>query len=246
MAGFLDNKKTAESGGSEKAKKATLRRSRTLAETKNWYTDRYQSVSVQRNILFIFTLILLVGLGIEVMMITTMMNSKTFEPFVVEVEERSGIITQVSTKGKETYSQEEAVLRSLLVQYVRARESYDIETYRYNYSQLVRLFSSPDVYNEFRQIFAVTNKDSPVNFGRTARREVNIKSLTFLDDTKRKVQARIELKDVALPARTVNATTNIVAVITFDFKELDLSVEERYINPLGFQIQSYIAEKELI
>lgn len=243
MTSFLD-KRAGE--GEAKAKKATLRRARMLSETKNWYADRYQSVTVQRNVLFIFAVVLMAGLGLSVMMVAKLTNSKTFEPFVMEVEEKTGVITQVSTKSVEKYTADEALLRSLLVQYLRARESYDIETYRYNYSQIVRLFSAPPVYSEFRTTFAATNKDSPVNFGRNKRREVLVKSLTFTDATKKKVQARLQLTDITLPERKTDATTNLVVLITFDFKELDLSQDERYINPLGFQIQSYLAEKEVV
>ena len=242
MTSFLDKR---VGDGEAKAKKATLRRARMLSETKNWYADRHQSVSVQRNALFIFVLLLLAGLGFSVMMIAQLTNSKTFEPFVVEVDDKSGVITQVTTQTVEQFSADEAVLRAMLVQYVRAREGYDAENFRNNYMQVVRLYSAPPVYGEFvKVVFSATNKDSPVNFGASKRREVQIKSLTFMDATKRKVQIRMALNDIMLPGRDVAARHNVVAIITFAFKNLDLSPEERYTNPLGFQIQSYLLEEE--
>jgi type IV secretion system protein VirB8 len=245
MTSFLD-KRTGGGEGKGKAKKSTLRRARALSETKSWYADRHQSVMVQRNALFIVALVLMAGLGLCVMMVASMTNSKTFEPFVVEVEDKSGLITQVSTQAKEQYTQEEALLRSMLAQYIKAREGYDVETYRYNYSYPVRLMSSPDVYTGFRTLFSASNKDSPVNFGRNKRREVVIKSLTFLDNTKKKAQIRLQLNDLALPGLAPAGKQDVVILITFDFKNLDLTPEERYINPLGFQIQSYLAEKEFV
>ena len=65
------------------------------SKIKSWYSNRYQIVVVQRNILLLFTLVSMFSVAISIIFVKTIMSSKSLEPYVIEVEEKTGIATVV-------------------------------------------------------------------------------------------------------------------------------------------------------
>lgn len=213
-----------------------------LEQTKNWYSDRYQLVTVQRNFLILVTLLALAGLGATTFAVARLTESKTFEPYVIEVEEKTGITTLVDRYSKDKFTADESVTRYFIHKYIQAREGYDFRQYRYNYTDVVRILSERDVYGEFRNFIEVDNPRSPLNLGQRFKRKVFIKSMTFLD--KKKVQARVLLRDESSVGGT-KIENHAIITLDFDFFELELSNKERYINPLGFQVLSYNIDEDV-
>lgn len=224
----------------------TRERVKKLAEVKSWYHDRYQTAIVHRNILLALLFILLISLGAAVFAVVQLNASKVFEPFVIEVEKKTGIVTQLNTQQLQKYEADDAIIRYFLVKYMQARENYNAEDYQYFYSQVVRLLSSADVYWQFRQVaFNAASPQSPLALGRQGRRSISIKSITYLDDTKKKVQIRIVQNTSFGSAQQEDTQRHYIVTLNYDFLPLDLSPEERYINPLGFQVVSYTKEEEI-
>lgn len=213
-----------------------------LEQAKNWYADRYQFVVVQRNFLVLVTLLALAGLGATTYAVARITESKTFEPYVIEVEEKTGITTLVDRMSKQKYTADEEVIRYFIHKYVQAREGYDVRQYRFNYSEVVRVLSSRDIYSQFRNFISVENPRSPLNLGQRYTRNVFIKSITFLEP--KKVQVRVLLRDTSLYS-DADIENHAVVTIDFDFLELELNAEERYINPIGFQVLSYSIEEDV-
>lgn len=232
------------SGFSSKENGSSFFKGKSLSEIKSWYQDRYESIVVQRNALFIITVIALVGLGFSVASVATLNASKIFEPFLIEVEERSGIVTQINRNELEEYTAREEVIRYFLAKYMQARESYNADDYQHFYFQVVRLLSSRTSYRQFRRGIDVTNKDSPLILASNASREVEIKSMSRLEP--KKWQVRYAVKEYKMPDYVLRDTQHYIATINFDFLRLDLSEHERYINPLDFQVQSFRRDKEQV
>lgn len=213
-----------------------------LAETRNWYSDRYEVVVVQRNLLLLVTVLALLGVGGAVFAVAELTGSKTFEPYVIEVEERTGITTLVNQSAVDRYTQNESVKRYFIWRYVLARETYDLTDYQYNYSQVVRLLSSEGVYREFYNFINTSNPESPVNLGREAERRVKLKSISFLDANKTQVQIRVIIE--IQKDGNVRSASHRIITMNFGFYPLALSTEERLINPLGFQVTGYRIDED--
>lgn len=213
-----------------------------LEEAKHWYADRYQNVVVQRNILTLVTLLSLVGLAGAVYVVAQISNSRTFEPYVIEVEGTTGITTLVDRQSVEQFQAKESVTRYFLWKYINSRESYDVYTYTYNYSEIVRLLSSSSVFSEFRKSIALENANSPVHLGRTAKRDVKLKSMTFL--TPKQAQIRVAVEETRF-ADNVTTTKHMIITVDFDYYNLDLNTQERFVNPLGLQITGYRIDEDV-
>ena len=57
---------------------------------KSWYSNRYQIVVVQRNILLIIAMISIVAVATSIIFVKNVMSSKSLEPYVIQVDEKTG------------------------------------------------------------------------------------------------------------------------------------------------------------
>ena len=138
----------------------------TLAQNKkNWYVDQYQTAVVQRNFLAVITLVSLVGVIISVIAVSKISTSKSIEPFVIEIEEKTGITNVIRPLIKEDFSYNETLRRYFIMRYLNARETYDFNSFQHNYFKVVRLMSNKNVYSEFKKQVYVQNPKSPVRLG---------------------------------------------------------------------------------
>lgn len=249
--------KSLKSGGKKEADKNQVDSKPSASDSKkdkkhsseNWYEDRYQSMIVQRNILSLVSLISLGGIIVCAIAVQTITKLKTIEPFVIEVSETTGVATVVDKLSVKHFLANEIISRYFLVSYVKARESFDIHRYEYNYQRVVRLFSSDSVYRAFR-VSLGTGEDSIVSeLGEAVVRDVKIISISFLKAGKtekgRTAQVRFVVTDKTRRGQT-RARSNRVAIVNFDFVELNLQIEDRYINPLGFRVDRYVVDDENI
>ena len=119
---------------------------------KTWYSNRYQSVLIQRNILFLFALIAMFSVAIAVLFVRQVLSSKTLEPYVIELDKNTGMTNllqqpnnsnlgmPVAGAGNEFSSLEKYFLN----EFVHAYFSFDKSSYpqkkkRFVYSQLPTL-----------------------------------------------------------------------------------------------------------
>ena len=98
----------------------------------NWNSSRYSTVVAQRNTLLLFTLILLVAISVSILAIFKISTSSTIEPFVIEIDKKSGIVQLVDPVTVKQYSANETLSDYFISEYIKAREVFD--PYNYNYS----------------------------------------------------------------------------------------------------------------
>lgn len=209
-------------------------------EVKNWYADRYQRVLVQRNILALVTLVALIVVLFSTFTISGLTPLKSVQPFLIQVDERSGMTQVVNPLSSNELLASEALKQYFVVQYIRARESFDANLYQYNF-EIVRLMSKPDIFRTYAQVFDPTNENSPIfKYGRDYKRLVDFKTVTFLNENL--AQARIVVTE-EVPRRAAVTTTYVISV-NFEFVALELPLKDRYINPLGFQVINYRIDEE--
>lgn len=219
------------------------------AAQKNWYADRYQAAKVQRNILLIICIISVSSSLIITYMLGQLSNKKTYEPYLIQVEDKSGIVTQINQRSLEKYRADEVMAKYFLVKYLEARESYNFYDYRYFYTRVVRLMSSGSVYSTFSRYISTSNAKSPVKLGSQASVHIEIKSMTNL--AKQKIQIRYAKVKTRgeVPVYTEDAIIDRehkIATINYGFFDLNLNKKDRFINPLGFQVTSIRIDEDAV
>lgn len=233
------NKKNNIQENTAKEKKPKAKKANS---THNWYYDRYNIVVVQRNFLSLLVLISTVLLLIGLIYIKQISQNKSIEPFIVEIEEKTGVPTLVDQVSIKQFTADEVMQEYFIYKYVKARHGYDYRTYSYDYHRVIRLLSAQPVYNKFRYSVSARNENSPVNlYGRKIRLMPVIKSIQDIEGAK---QIRILVQHSN--GNTIIKQDHKIVYMKYEFANLNISLEERLINPLGFRVVEYKVDQDFI
>lgn len=204
----------------------------------NWYKDRYQQLSVQRNLFFVIAALCIIFIGIDIIVVGGVISKKKIEPLVVTVDEVSGITTLVNPIKDKSWGISEAVNNYFLVTYLRARESYNVASYLYNYNTVVRLFSSSPVYREFKDFINDPAYSPIIKYSSFNSTKIEIRSILMLKSSPgggQNAQIRFSIVEEQGSRQKINK----IASIIWDYVEMHLNFDEKTVNPLGFQVQFY-------
>lgn len=209
----------------------------------NWYADKYELMLVQRNIFFLMALVATIALAASIMVVRYVKSTKSIEPFVIEIEERTGVPTVVDPVTIEAYSANDTVVRYFIMKYIRAREEYSPSLYRYNFDTVVRVLSSEGVYySDYKPKFSLGNPQSPVNtLGTAFYKTALLKSIIF--PAPGTAQVRFTLQTDNSAGGIYNSADKIV-FMQYEFANINMNENERLINPLGFRVTNYKIEDE--
>lgn len=218
-----------------------MKKGKSSREGKNWYADRYQSVRVQRDLLSLITLGAVAVAFVAVSLVYVNIPLVTVEPFVIQVDKKSGITQAVTPDTVEELTAHQVVNQYFVVNYIRARETIS-SNLLYNYN-IVRIMSDPiKVFGEYKWWVNANNEEGVVaTLGPEGWREIEIKSVIFIDE--KQVQVRATVREGTRPGERSKVMHKVI-YMQFDYVDLELSLAERYFNPLGFLVSSYRMEEE--
>ncbi|XGA08792.1 MAG: type IV secretion system protein [Wolbachia endosymbiont of Xenopsylla cheopis] len=209
----------------------------------NWYSNRYNLIVIQRNVLLLLLLLLFGVITISIVTILKVSTSKTIEPFVVEIEKKSGIVTLVNPITVKQYSADEVLNNHFIVEYIRIRELFDPNNFQYNYHIKVRMFSTQKIYTEFRNFINPNNVNSPVNlYANVSDSKLKIRSIQNLSPGQ--VQVRFTLEFNEKNGNIIKKDK--IATLSFEYVSMEMNEQQRYINPLGFRITYYRSDNEFL
>jgi len=209
----------------------------------NWYADRYESVAVQRNMLFFISIVALLVTVISVIFISKISLSKKIVPLVVEVEDKTGFTNFVNPDENQQWTTDKAMNTYFLVNYIRARETYNVASYLYDYNTVVRLMSSPSVYRDFKSSLEDASGNPVLIYGANNSTELKIRSIQFLKISSSQSNAQIRF---AITEQQGNKNTyNKIVSIVWSYVAMNLDFDDRNVNPLGFQVLSYAISNDL-
>jgi type IV secretion system protein VirB8 len=179
--------------------------------------------------------------ALSVVAIVGLTPFKTVEPFVVRVDNSTGIVDVVSALTSTAGSYDEAVTKYFASKYVRAREGYVWSEAEENFRTVALLSMQPE-QTRFAAVYRGSNLDSPQNtYGRSATSRINIISISLINPSVASVRYM----------RTVTRgddvrTSHWVATLTFSYANAPMSSTDRLVNPLGFVVSEYRADPEAI
>ena len=217
-----------------------MRKPKEAAEDKNWYKDRYQYVLVQRKLLTVITVTALICTLATVIVISQLTPLKSIEPYVIEVDQKTGITQVVDPSSVGELTANEAVNNYFIVMYLRAREGYSMTDLAKNYN-LVRVMSeSRKVYPQFVAEADPNNpRSNAARLGTFGERTVKLKSITYLKPQLVQIRVLIEERGGAAPQHKL-------ILMAFEYVRMNLTLEERYVNPLGFRVVDYRVDEDIL
>lgn len=176
--------------------------------------------------------------------VATLSPLKTVVPFVIRIDNATGVpeVMTTLTDGREEY--DEAVAKYFLALYVRSREGYSYAARRAIFNH-VQLMSNTEEQAEFSDYYNASNPSSPQYvYGKKTKAEIEIRSISFLDSGLAQVRFYRITKN---EDEDVERRSPWVATIGYVFDELaEISAQDRIINPLGFIVTDYRSDPEMI
>ncbi len=171
---------------------------------------------------------------------------KTVEPYVIRVDNATGIVDVVPVYvGKSEIH--EAVTRHLVNNYVTARERYFYATAETDY-ETVGAYNSPQLNQEWLSIWDRNNSQSPLNLykdGTTVRAQ--IKAVSFLKQASGNDLVQVRFIKAARPGGTAaEQVTHWIATIPYAYIAPSKDERTRALNPLGLRIVDYKREPEVV
>lgn len=172
---------------------------------------------------------------------------KTVEPFLVRVDNATGIIdtpSRLRDAGPEDFG--DAVRRYYLGRYVSAYEGFSSAELQPNFDTVSAMSSAP-VQNDYSQWLSSNNPHSPQTvYGASARAIIKIKSIQLTTSDIATVRYAKIIKQAPQWAE-IGEPTHWVATITYKVQpKNELSLGEQLINPIRFTVLSYRNDPEAV
>lgn len=175
--------------------------------------------------------------------IAFMMPLKESIPFLVRVDNVTGVPDIVTRMDEKTVTFDETMDKYWLARYVTARESYDWNIIQKDYDT-VGLLSSPNVAAQYQQLFEGADSLEK-RFGNRTKVEVKIVSVVPNGRGIGTVRFIKEARNVDDPVGASSSITKWVATVGYEYKSVSLLRESsRFINPMGFQVNTYRVDPE--
>ena len=214
------------------------------AEGESWAEDRAASDRSSRRTAWIIAAAFGAVAVLEAIALVVLLPLKTVEPYVVTVDRQTGFVetTQKLVPGG-ALTQNQAVTQAALVQYVLARESYDATDLKEKYRN-TQWWSAPDERAAYLRLMAPQNPQSPLKlYGSTATVAVTVRSVSILGPDTALVRFDAERRT---PGSSTGSVQPYAAAISFRWSGEPMRAEERFINPLGFQVVRYRRDAEAV
>lgn len=223
------------------ASRPDLKRQAYYAEAATWAQDGEAQRRASRRTAWIVAACALAVAVLEAVALAALLPLKTERPYAILVDRQTGAVQVAQPLAPGRLSQNAAVAQSQLVQYVLARETYDATTLRDDYRK-TQTWSAPDARDAYVRAMARTNPQSPLAlYPPAVTVRAVVKSVTLLSPTTALVRFDAERRDPGSAQAVVQPYT---AAVAFRWSGAPLRLEDRWLNPLGFQVTRYRRDAE--
>lgn len=212
-------------------------------EAGSWASDKIGGLQASRRLAWIVAITAVAVAVVEALALVVLMPLKTVVPYTLLVDRTTGFVQVLKPLEPNQITPDRALVQSMLVQYVIARESFDIAVIQANY-QKVGLWSADKARDEYLTLMQPSNLDSPlIRYPRSAVVETRVKSVSRLDDQSALVRYETVRRDEGAQSEPAQ---HWVAIIQYRFSGEPMTAEDRFLNPLGFQVVEYRRDPEAL
>lgn len=212
-------------------------------EAGTWAQDREAQAAASRRTAWIVAGIAAAIALLEAIALVVLMPLKTVEPYTLLVDRQTGNVQALKPLDQQTTTPDDALVRSFLAQYVIAREGFDIDALKDSYRK-VALWSDGEARSRYIAGMQVSNPASPLAaLPRRAVVAVEVRSISSLNARTALVRFTTTRAD---PGGQPQAPQYWAAIVTYKFSTARMSAADRLVNPLGFQVQRYRRDAEMV
>ena len=206
-----------------------------------WDQEVIANALLSRNRAWIMAFFCMGIAALSLLTLILILPLKTFEPYVVTVDQTTGYLEVTKGLYDGNLTQDEALTQANLVKYVSLREQYNPAILKENY-EAVELMSEGEALKEFQELWSGTNPDNPSRkLGAKASIDIKIKSVSFINDKTASVRFMREVRE-----NDRIKTGHFNAVIQFQYSQKPMQMKDRFSNPLGFQVTHYRINPEVL
>jgi type IV secretion system protein VirB8 len=207
----------------------------------SWAEDRINDTTRSRKIAWIVAIIAALIALAEAVALMVLTPMKTVVPYTLLVDRQTGHVQTLNPLETDRIAPDAALTQSFLVQYVLAREGFSFSSVQADYKK-VALWSAEGARSDYVAGMQVSNPESPLTrVPRSSTVEARVRSVSALGKGSSLIRFETTRRD---KGGAPQATQSWVALITYRFSNAPMSIEERYINPLGFQVVRYARNAE--
>lgn len=218
--------------------KRTLQEDPKISE---WHQDIYGNATVSRNRWVVVGIVALILATLEAAALIVLTPLKAVEPYVIQVDNNTGITNVLEPMSERALTENEAVTKFFLVKYIVARETYDPQDLNQNYDQ-VRLMSTLEEAGRFD--YFTRSPQGPVEqFNTSITRTIRIRSVSFLNKSTAQVRFTSTKRQSGANEKQ---DEHWIATLSFRYVNTPMEENERFNNPLGFQIKTYRTDQEVL
>jgi len=213
------------------------------AESASWNQDRVSAIrSLQRLAWWIAGAACLVAV-LEAVALVVLMPLTQVEPYTLMVDKTTGYVQALKPLDPGKVTPDSALTQSFLVQYVIAREGFDFATVSQNYRK-VALFSTGAARSSYLTQMQASNPASPlITLPRGAAIDARVKSVSPVGQDTALVRFDTVRTD---PNGQAQPPSPWIATIRYRYSTDPMNLEDRFVNPLGFQVVSYRKDPEAL
>jgi type IV secretion system protein VirB8 len=221
----------------------TAERRAYYTQGQSWSEDVQNSLRASRQRAFIVAGAATIVAMLEAIALVALAPLKTVVPYTITVDRQTGYIETAQGLKPGTLSQDVAVTQAFLAQYVLARESFDVTDLQNNYRQ-VAAWTSGNARDRYINAMQKSNPRSPENVNDSGTVvKITVKSISLLSKTSALVRFDAEhVTGGSGPAQRQPYT----AVIGFRYTGAPMRTEDRFLNPLGFEVTAYRRDAETV
>ena len=168
---------------------------------------------------------------------------KTVEPYVIRVNDTTGMVDIVTSVKDEVLTKNEALDKYFIATYVKIREGYYYEILQ-DYIK-TQILSSPKVAEEYRSVYVGSNGRAERLKNKTEVK-IDINSVVLGESNGVKTSTiRFNEESVDVSSK-ISTKTAKIATLSYDYAPNELITEqERLENPLGFKVLTYRVDIEI-
>lgn len=202
----------------------------------SWANDRNEALRSSRRMAWRIATVAVIVVVIEAIALAALVPLKTVVPYTLLVDRQTGYVQALDPLEPNRIAPDTALIQSFLVQYVIARESFDIATVQADYRK-VALWSADSAGSDYVATMQVSNPNSPLaRLPRSAIVETRIRSISALGNRSALVRFETSRRD---RGGAPQLSQGWVAIVHYRFSDKPMSIEDRFLNPLGFQVLRY-------